>query len=747
MMNFKKQFILIVIFFSFLNANSHSEIVKKIEVMGNERISKETIVIFGDVAIGKNYEISDVKSLIKKLYETSFFSDISVEIKNNTLNITVKENPIIGSIIFDGEKADKYKNKIKELLSLREKGAFVENNIKQDINQIKAFYRSLGYYFVKIDAEIEKLKNNKVNVVYSINKGEKAKIAKIYFLGDKKIREKKLRDIITSQETKFWKFISRSVYLSKERIELDKRLLTNYYRNKGYYEVDVKSTNVEYAEGEGFILTYNINAGKRYRFKKIFANISETLDSNAFLSLETEFNKLVGSYYSQSKLKSVLDKIDKLSEQKELQFINHNVLETLDDSGIEVKINIFEGEKVIIERINIVGNSVTNDSVIRSALIVDEGDPFSILLVNKSINEIKARRIFGKVQHEVLPGSSEDLKVIKITVEEKATGEIMAGAGIGTQGTSFMFSVRENNWLGKGIKLESAFNVSGDKVSGDILVVNPNYNYSGNAVTAGVDVSATDRSTTSGFQSSRTGFQLGTSFEQYQNMYISPRLTVAFEDIEVDSTASTAVKKMEGSFFNTDLNYGLTLDKRNQRYKPTQGYITTFSQSLPLLLDSSSIMNGLDISTYHDFSEDLIGSLKFHARTINGVDGDVRLTNRMYIPRNRLRGFNTYKVGPKDGDDFIGGNYTTAVSAEAQLPNLLPESYRTDFSIHLDTANIWGVDYNDSIDETNTFRSAIGISANVFTAIGPLSFTLAQSITKDPNDVTETFNFRLGTSF
>ena len=633
------------------------------------------------------------------------------------------------------------------MLSLREKAAFVENNIKQDINQIKAFYRSLGYYFVKIDAEIEKLKNNRVNIVYSINKGEKAKIAKIYFLGDKKIREKKLRDIITSQETQFWKFISRSVYLSKERIELDKRLLENYYRNKGYYEVDVKSTNVEYAEGEGFVLTYNINAGKRYKFKKIFANISKTLDSNAFLSLETEFNKLVGSYYSQRKLKSVLDKIDKLSEQKELQFINHNVLETLDDSGIEVKINIFEGEKVIIERINIVGNSITNDSVIRSALIVDEGDPFSTLLINKSINEIKARRIFGKVQHEVLPGSSEDLKVIKITVEEKATGEIMAGAGIGTQGTSFQFAVTENNWLGKGIKLEASLNMSEEKVSGNILVVNPNYNYSGNAVTAGVDVSSTDRSTTSGFQSSRTGFQLGTSFEQYQNMYISPKLTVAIEDIEVDTSASAAVKKMEGSFFNADLNYGLTFDKRNQRYKPTQGYITTFSQSLPLVLDSSSVMNGLDISKYHDFSEDLIGSLKFHVRTINGVDGDVRLTNRVYIPRNKLRGFNTYKVGPKDGDDFIGGNYTTAVSAQAELPNLLPESYRTDFSLHLDTANIWGVDYSDSIDETNKFRSSIGVSANVFTAIGPLSFTLAQSITKAPNDETETFNFRLGTSF
>ena len=742
-----KIFFSIIFLLLVFNNNSFSEVVKKIEVIGNERISDETIVIFGDVAIGKDYERSDVNSLIKKLYDTTFFSDISAQIKNNKLIITVKENPIINSIVFNGEKAKKYMEKMRELIVLKEKGAFIENEIKHDINQIKAFYRSLGFYFVKIEGEVEKLKKNRVNIVYTIDKGEKAKIAKIYFVGDKKIREKKLRDIITSQESQFWKFVSRSIYLSQGRIELDKRLLTNYYRNKGYYEVDVKSTNVEYAEGEGFVLTYNINAGTRYKFKKIFANVTETLDSDAFLSLETDFNKLVGNYYSQKKLKSILDKIDKLSEQKELQFINHNVLETLDGDGVEVKINIFEGEKVIIERINIVGNSVTNDSVIRSALIIDEGDPYSTLLVNKSINEIKARNIFSEVTHEVLPGSSNDLKVLKINVEEKATGEVMAGAGFGTQGTSFQFSVKENNWLGKGIKLESSLNLSEEKVSGDILVVNPNYNYSGNSVTAGLDVSSTDRSTTSGFQSSKTGFQLGTSFEQYQNLFISPKFTAAFEEIEVDDGASSAVKKMEGNFFNADLAYALTLDKRNQSFKPTKGYRTTFSQSLPIIQDSSSIANGLNISAYNDFSEDLIGSLKFYARSINGIGDDVRLTNRLYIPRRRLRGFNTYKVGPKDGDDYIGGNYTTAVSAEAQLPNLLPESYRTDFSLFLDTANIWGVDYDSTIDETNKLRSSVGVSANVFTTIGPLSFTLAQSITKAKNDETETFNFRLGTSF
>ena len=566
-------------------------------------------------------------------------------------------------------------------------------------------------------------------------------------MGDKKLRDKRLRDVITSQESKFWKFLSRNVYLNNARVELDKRLLKNYYRNKGYYEATVTSSNVEYLEGEGFILTYSIDAGDRYRFKKIFANVSESLDKNAFLSLETEFNKLVGKYYSQKKLNSVLEKIDKLTERKELQFINHNVLETLDDNGVEVKINIFEGKKVIVERINIVGNSITNDSVIRGEMIVDEGDPFSILLVNKSINEIKARRLFGKVDYKMLPGSSDDLKVLEISVEEQATGEIMAGAGVGTDGTTFQFAISENNWLGRGVQLQTSLNLSREQISGNILVNNPNYNFTDKSLRAGLDVSTTDRSATSGFKSSKTGFVLGTGFEQYEDVFFTPEINVQFEDIEVDASASTAIQNMNGNFFNVDFKYGIILDKRNQSFKPTEGYRTSFVQSLPIIQDSSAILNGLDISAYHDFSEDVIGSLKFHVRAINGIDKDVRLTKRLYIPRSRLRGFNTYRVGPKDGDDWVGGNYTTALGAEAQLPNLLPESYRTDFSLFLDTGNVWSVDYSDSIDETNTIRSSFGLGANVYTAIGPLSFVIAQSLSKSTNDKTQKFNFQLGTSF
>ena len=747
MANFKKIIAFHILFFIFYNVYSYSEVVNKVDVQGNDRISSETIMIFGDIVIGNNYEESDVSLLIKKLYETRFFSNISVELANNKLTIVVEENPIVYSIIFKGEKAKKHVEKIKEFLLVREKSSYVSNNIKHDINQIKSFYRARGYYFVKIDAEIEKLEKNRVNIFYSIDAGEKAKISKIYFLGDKKFRDKRLRDIIISEEAKFWKFLSRNVYLNQERIELEKRLLENYYRNKGYYEVDLTSSNVEYSEGEGFVLTYSINAGKRYKFKKIFADVSEALDSSAFFSLEPEFNKLVGQYYSQIKLYSLLEKIDKLSEQKELQFVNHSLLETLDDDGIEVKINIFEGKKFIIEKINIAGNTVTNDSVIRGELLVDEGDPFSELLVNKSLNKIRGRNIFGKVEQKTLPGSTDDLKILEINVEEKATGEIMAGAGVGTEGTSFMFSVRENNWLGKGVYLTSALSISEERVSGNIEVIDPNYNFSGNSVSTSLNVSATDRTAATGFKSSKTGFSLGTSFEQYEDIYISPALGIDYEDIEAESTASDSIKKMDGTYITSDFTYGITLDKRNQSFQPTEGYSTSFFQSLPLIQDSSSIINTFNANTWHEISENVIGSLKFQAKTVHGIDDNVRLTNRLFVSGRKLRGFVRGKVGPKDGADWIGGNYVTGLSVEAQLPNLLPEAYKTDFSLYLDTANIWGVDYSDSIDDSNKIRSSVGVAANVFTAIGPLSWTLSQSLTKASSDVTETFNFSIGTSF
>ena len=748
MKNFIKFFFITFFSVLFFTSNSVSEVVNKVKVNGNDRVSIESIVVFGDIKMGENYEIEDVNQLIKKLYETNFFSNIKINIIDGELTITVSENPIVNSIVFDGEKAQKYIDTLSPLLKLREKTSFVNTYVKSDINIVKEFYRHLGFYFAKIDLQVEELSNNRVNLIYKIDKREKAKITKIYFLGDKKVKERRLRNIITSQENKFWKFLSQTVYLNKSRIELDKRLLKNYYKNKGFYKVEIKSSNVEYSEGEGFVLTYNINAGKRYKFGKISLDIDPALDENAFMSLEEDFDKIIGKYYSQRKLTKIIQKVDELSELRELQFINHGVTETLNDDLVEVKLNIYEGKKFTIERINISGNSVTNDSVIRSEMIVDEGDAFSEVLINKSINNLKARGIFGKVEHKISEGSSKDLKVLNVHVEERATGEISAGAGVGTDGTSFMFTVSENNWLGKGINLSSALNVSEETISGNLYVSDPNYKFSGNRVFGSVNVDSSDYTATSGYESSKTGLAAGTEFEQYKNIYIAPSLSASYEEIEVESSASNAIKKMDGSYSNVDFLYGITVDKRNQAFQTSSGYRAKFLQSIPIVLDSSSLLNGFDLSTYYPVSEDLITSVKLYTRSIHGMsDEDVRLTSRLHIPSKRIRGFQSRSIGPKDGNDFIGGNYATALSIEGQLPNLLPEETNTDISLFMDSANLWHVDYSNDIDDSNKIRTSIGISANMYTTIGPLSLTIAEDLSKADTDRTETFNFRLGTSF
>ena len=211
---FKRIFFVFIIFYFVFNSQSYSEIVKKVKVLGNDRVSLETIMVFGDISIGSNYESEDINLLIKKLYDTTFFSNISIDLENGNLSIVVTENPIINSVIFEGEKAKKYQKALHELLVLREKTSFLKNNIKSDINIIKEFYRNLGFYFVKIDAVIKELTKNRIDIVYSIDKGNKAKISKIFFMGDKKIRDKRLGAVITSQESRFWKIISKNVYLN-----------------------------------------------------------------------------------------------------------------------------------------------------------------------------------------------------------------------------------------------------------------------------------------------------------------------------------------------------------------------------------------------------------------------------------------------------------------------------------------------------------------------------------------------------
>jgi outer membrane protein insertion porin family len=407
---------------------------------------------------------------------------------------------------------------------------------------------------------------------------------------------------------------------------------------------------------------------------------------------------------------------------------------------------IFEGRKIQIERVNIVGNTVTNDSVIRSELLVDEGDPYSDIKVEQSISRLKARNIFKKVEYKLSDGSLKDLMVMEIKVEEKPTGEIAAGAGVGTEGTSFSFSLTENNYLGKGLNVDASLNMSEHAIRGGLSMKEPNFRNSGNLVWGGITNVKTDRPD-SGYENSITKFDLGTKFEHLTNLYVSPNITLAFDELKTTSDASSSMKKQAGNFTELTFGYGIEKDNRDRPFMPTSGSVVSFHQGLPLYSDQASIYNSIYYTKYHLFTENIIGAIKFYSANVTAIEDDVRLNKRLHISSRRLRGFESHKVGPKDGVDYIGGNYATALNFEAALPNLLPENTQTDVGIFMDVGNLWGVDYDSSINDSNGIRSSIGVSSNVYTPIGPLSFVFAQPITKESTDTTQTFKFQIGTSF
>ena len=733
--------------FFFIFFNLSAEIVQKLEVKGNSRISAETIKVYGEINIGQDYSAFDVNKILKNLYNTNFFEDVKISLDNNVLNIAVKEYATVFSVDLQGEKSTTVKNSVLKKLNLKEKESFIESRLAQDVILIKKIYGSIGFNFVNVEAKIKKFDDNRVSLVYFLDKGKKTNIAKINFIGDKKIKEKRLRDIIVSEEKKFWKFLSRNTFLSNSNIELDKRLLINYYKSVGYYDVQVLSSNAEISQENLTNLTYTINAGTRYRINKISTNVSDVLDKKIFISLQDTFTKVIGKYYSPFNVKKILDELDILISNNDLQFVEHSVNEILENESIEIVINIFEGDKKLVEKINIIGNRVTDEAVIRGELLLDEGEPFNNLKLEQSIAKIRSRGLFREVKNKVTDGSKKDQKIIEIEVEEQATGEISAGAGIGTSGGSVEFSVTENNWLGRGINVGVSIAGGKESLTGSLVVVDPNYKFSGNSLNYFVENTQNDKPN-SGFKNNIITTGIGTRFEQYRNVYLSPGLNFSFDDLKVDNTASESLKKQKGQFTDLSFSYGISVDNRDKVYAPTNGYISSFNQSLPIYADSPSLSNNYSFSKYQMLTPSAIGAFKLHASTITGLDDkDARLNKRINLSPRKLRGFEKGKVGPKDGEDFVGGNYAMASNFEVSLPNLLPESTKTDVGLFLDFGNIWEVDYDANINDSNKIRSSIGVSTQWLSPIGPMSFVFAQNLSKEKTDITEFFNFSLGTTF
>ena len=737
-----------ILFISFfLTSNALTDIVKKIQISGNERIANETIIMFAKIKSNNDVNEDDLNRILKDLYDTNFFKNVSINLDQNVLNIFVEENPLIENIEYNGIKSKTLLNEITKNLNLKARSSYSDILFRNDKNKIISKLKNTGYYFSNIELEKVDLEDNKVDLIFNIDIGDKAKIKKISFVGNKIYKDSKLRGLIVSEEYKFWKFISGKKYLNESLINFDRRLLKNFYLNKGYYDVEINSSFAKLVNDNQFELIFSIDAKNKFYFGDLELKLPSDYEASNFNKLQELFVEIKNKPYSINAVEDIIDEIDNIAISEQYESIKATVSENIVDDKINLVFEIEETTKFFVEKINIFGNNITRENVIRNQLYIDEGDPFNEILSNKSINEIKSLNIFRDVNYEIFEGENENSKVINITVEEKPTGEIMAGAGFGTDGEVIEFGIKENNYLGKGLKVESNLSLGTDKITGKFDVIDPNFNDTSKLVNYGIQASETDKLTRFGYKSKKIGGLFGTKFEFFEDVKLGIQGSSFIEDIETASTASERLKKQAGDYFDTYINFNLDYDKRNQKFQTSDGFRSFYSVDLPILSENYTVTNFYNYKIFSELYENNITSLGFSLKTANSLtDDDIKLSERLYIPQKQLRGFINGGVGPKDGDDFIGGNYYAVINLNSSLPQVLPNSQNFEVATFVDIGNLWGVD-DPSLDTSSKIRSSVGIGVDWFTPVGPMSFSLAQPLTKEKTDKTETFRFNLGTTF
>ncbi len=741
--------IFVLLFFVFAgNKSANSEILKEFKILGNDRISKDTIIMFSDILPNDKIDTQKLNIILKNLYKTNFFENVSVLFEDSILEIKVIENPIIERINFEGIKSNKINDLIKKNIILKSRSSYNEILLEKDEVSIKGVLKELGYYFPTINTYVETLNDNKVNITYEIDLGVKAKIKKITFIGDKKFKDKKLKSVIVSEESRFWKFVTSKKFVNERIISLDKRLLKNFYLNRGYYDVVINASFAKLINQTEFELIYNIQANEKYYFNDLKITLPNDFDKENFNSIQILFQNLSGQPYSINQVEKILEEIDEITLLEQFQSIKANVVENLVDNKINLNFIIEETETMFVERINIFGNNVTKETVIRNELEIDEGDPYNEILANKSINNIKSLNFFKNVTSEIIDGSMAETKQINISVEEKPTGEISAGAGIGTSGSSVSFGVKENNYLGSGVALSTNVTLTDESLKGLLSVTNPNFRNSDKSISFSAEAIEIDRLKAYGYKTNKTGLSVNTNFEYLNNFKIGIGNSNFYEKIDTDSTASAKQKEQEGNYWDSFLNLSFDYDTRNQKFQATDGFRSQYFIDLPIISETATLQNTYIYKYFTELYEDNISTASLFLRSATSLKNeDIKLSERILIPSNRLRGFQNGKVGPKDGDDYIGGNYAATLNFASTIPQLLENAENIDVLFFFDVANVWGVDYFDGDDEGSEIRSSTGIGIDWLTPVGPLNFTLATALSKSDNDKTETFRFNLGTSF
>jgi outer membrane protein insertion porin family len=691
-----------------------------------------------------------INNLTKKIYDTDFFADVKISFNQDALTINVIENPIVNFFYINGVK-DSDLDQVNKIITLKENSIFSSSKLKKDIEATREFLNASGYYQASITPEVIKIDNNQINLIINIDKKEISKIKNIYFIGNKYFSNSQLLDVITSTEDGWWKIFSSSA-LSEQRIEYDKQLLKDFYKSKSFYDAQIESAFASIDKNNKFTLTYSINSGKKYKFGDYDIKVSGlVLKEEDINEVKNISNKLLkNEFYSPLTINKINKQITDFLETKRYGNFEINIqdLKAADDK-INIIVQLNEGQKSIVNKINIKGNTITEEKVIRDNLIISEGDQLNSSKVKKSIDNVKSKQLFSKVDYKIEDSEKKNFKDLNLFVKEQPTGSISAGVGYGSNGGLFEASINERNFLGQGINLNFTGRLSSDEIKGELSYVDPNYLNSNKELAASL-FSVVDDYENSGYQNKSAGTRFATKYEIYEDIFFRPNLGVQFDRLEVTGNASSLLRSRQGDFTTTSLGYNFLYDQRDSKFNPTSGSIIYFDQNIATFFsDIPTIQTGVGATFYKELlSDKFIGSAK--AKLANVVafnDKDVKLSDRIFSSTSDLRGFEQRGVGPVDSGDHIGGNNLATLSLKSTFPNPIPENLRATTFLFLDMGNVWGADYSSLISDSSKLRTSTGIALDLVSPIGPLSFTYSIPLSKATTDKEQNFLFNIGSSF
>jgi len=743
-------------------------VVNRILVRGNQRIDQATVLSYLPIQPGDTVNAVTLDVAVRTLNRTGLFADVQIGLaQNGDLIIDIVENPIINQVVFEGNNA-LTESKLREEVTIQPRGIYTRARIQEDVGKLVELYRLSGRISATVTPKLVQLEQNRVDVVFEINEGPQTGIRAITFLGNTAFSDNDLREVMVTKQSVWWNLFTSNDNYDPNRLDYDREQLRKFYTNRGYYDFRVVSSVAELSpDDSAFGVTVTLDEGRKYNFGEVKVVTENNRLNGDFLKLLLPIRS--GDLYESDKIETAVDALTFAAGSAGYAFVEINPTYTANpETGlVDVTFNVTEGDRVYVERINIVGNTRTVDRVVRREMALTEGDAFNRSLLERSRNNLRGLGFFKDVKVEEVRGAASDRSVVNVTVEEQPTGELSVGAGFSSV-DSFVLNlgITERNFRGRGQNVVARVEWGSLRQQIDFRFTEPKF--LGRDLRAGFDAfhSRYDLSKYSSYDYRSTGAGVRLSYPLNGFTLLSGRYFLKADEIIVPTgycagTGSSALCDQVGSFINSSAGYTLQVNRTNDPIRPTRGWSGSLRQDFAGIGgDVNYVKTEADIASYYGISPEWVVSASASTGYVAGWSGDaIRINDRFFKGGNSFRGFETAGMGPRDltTTDALGGNFYLIGTVELTVPNYLPEQYGIKTSLFADvgtlglldsryTTNANGTPSSTIVDDL-AFRASAGISIHWKSPMGPIRFDLSHILGKEDYDKTETFRFSTSTQF